>query len=212
MRLASALRATFVVLAMSVATTSPAAAASFDFIYADRIEVTTYPIQSGFTPTSNGNGLVVNKGAVDIGAAELFNTTFQVVSSNPAVHFSPFINDPGPSGNVAPVLPNEAVGSVVPGGNEVLTTLLLPGETLRNTRPLQVISFTMTFPAGFAGAVDFDVTMTMGTDIATFTVVANITAGSEFLFSYPSASRVSSVPLATPARASSWGAIKKLYR
>jgi len=56
--------------------------------------------------------------------------------------------------------------------------------------------------------------MTMGGNVAHFTIIANVTLGApgEFAISFPSAARVSSVPIATPARTTTWGAIKTLYR
>ena len=188
---------------------SPARAATFDFICADRLEVTTYPSNVGFTLSGTDIGLVVNKGASDIGAAEFFGATFTSSSSNPAVTASPFINNPGPA--ITPIHPNEAIGSVS-SFNGVLTARLLPGETLHNTAPLQVISLGLSYPPGFSGQVMFNLGVTMGGEVAHYTILVNFTFGQDFAIAFPSAARTSSVPLATPARATTWGAIKKLYR
>jgi len=192
---------------------STAHAATFDLIYTDRMDVTLCPNGCGITVTGDSYALLVNKGATDIGAAELFGTTFTYTSSQPEMVLVPFINNPGPP--VAPIHPNEAVGSAT-SALGLLTPLLHPGETLRNTAPLQVLAFEIerTGINNFAGPVVFNVTMTMGTDVAHFTVLANVTLGgpSEFVLAYTHATRVSSVPLATAANVTSWGAIKKLYR
>ena len=203
----------FTLLGFALLVLAPVAhAATFDLIYADQMNVTLCPNGCGITEVDNSYALLVNKGASDIGAAEFFGTTFTCTSSRPEMVLAPFINNPGPP--VAPIHPNEAVGSLT-SALGLLTPFLHPGETLRNTSPLQVISFQIerTGTNNFAGPVTFDVTMTMGTDVAHFMILANVTLGgpSEFALSYTHAARISSVPLATPAVATTWGAIKALY-
>jgi hypothetical protein len=175
---------------------SPARSATFDVIYTDRVDVTLCSNGCGITLAGAGFALVVNKGTTDIDGSTFFGATFTASSSNPAMVLYPFINNPGPP--VAPIHPNEAVGSVLPS-NAVLTSLIHPGETFRNTAPLQVLAFQIerTGTSTFAGPVAFDVTMTMGAEIAHFTIFANVMLG-DFAISFPSAARVSSVPLATP--------------
>lgn len=197
------------VLISGLTSTSVARAATFDFIYADHLEVTTYPSNVGFTLAGTDIGLVVNKGSTDINAPEFFGTTFTATSSNPAVQPIPFINNPGPA--VTPIHPDEALGSVS-SFNTVLTTKLLAGETLHNTTPMQVISLQVNYPQGFSGQAVFDITMTMGGNLAHYSILADFTLGSAFDIRFPSAARVSSVPTATAARPTTWGAIKKLYR
>jgi hypothetical protein len=192
---------------------SPTRSATFDLIYTDHVDTTLCPNGCGIMLTAYGFGLVVNKGATDIGAAEFFGTTFSAISSRPEMSLYVLINNPGPP--VAPIHPNEAVGSVL-APNVVLTSLLHAGETLRNTQPEQVVAFMIsrTGTNTYAGPVSFDVTMTMGGDVAQFTIFANVTLGgpSEFAISFPSAARVSSVPILTPTVTTTWGAIKALYR
>jgi hypothetical protein len=200
-----------VVLIVTISLASVASAATFDLIWADRIDVTTYPSNSGFTLSGSDIALVVNKGLTDIGAAEFFGTSFTVTSSNPAVTADPFINNPGPA--ITPIHPGEAIGSVQ-GFNGVLTSKLLPGETFHNTAPLQVISLQVNYPVGFAGSTVFDLTMTMGGNVAHYSILANFTLGpfeQGLVISFPSAARVSSTTLPTAARTTTWGAIKKLY-
>jgi hypothetical protein len=188
-------------------------AATFDLIYADQMNVTLCPNGCGITVTGDSYALIVNKGATDIGAAELFGTTFSCTSSRPEMALVPFVNNPGPP--VAPIHPNEAVGSAVTAIG-LLAPLLQAGETLRNTAPLQVLAFEIERVGtnNYAGPVAFQVSMTTGANVAHFTILANVTLGgpSEFAFSYTHAARVSSIPIATPVRATTWGAIKTLYR
>ena len=200
----------FALLAFGILALAPAArSATFDLIYADRIEVSTYPSNVGFTLSGTDIGLVVNKGLTNIDAAEFFGTTLSATSSDPSVQAIPFINNPGPA--ITPIHPNEALGSVT-SLNGVLTSRLLAGETLRNTTPLQVISLQVNYPSGFSGQVAFDVTMIMGANVAHYTIVGNFVLGSSFAISFPSAARVASMPLPTATRATTWGAIKRLYR
>lgn len=186
-----------------------ARAATFDLIYADHIQVTTFPTNGGFTLAGTDIGLVVNKGVTNILAAEFFGTTFTASSSSPLVKPLPFINNPGPA--ITPIIPNEAIGSVS-GANTVLTTKLLPGEIFANTTPYQVISLEVSYPPGFSGHAVFDITMTMGGVVATYSITADFTLGAMFNIVFPSASRISGVPLVTPVQTTSWGRIKALYR
>jgi len=191
---------------------SAAHAAKFDLIYTDEIDVTLCPDGCGITVTGDSYALLVNTGATDIGAAELFATTFTCTSTQPQIRFVPFINNPGPP--VAPIHPNEAVGSAL-NALPVLTPYLVPRETLRNTYPLQVLAFQIERVGtnSYAGTVVFNIRMTMGTDVLLYSILANVTLGgpSEFAYSYPHAVRRTSGPLATPARPMTWGAIKQLY-
>ena len=87
-----------------------------------------------------------------------------------------------------------------------------PGETARNVYPIGVFWFFADFPAGFSGTVSFDITMTMGGDVAKYSTLLSIDQGPVYSIAVVGAGRVSSVPLATPIRATTWGAIKQLYR
>jgi len=189
-----------------IALTSTASAATFDLIWPDRIDITTFPGNVGFTADY---ALVVNKGLTNIEAAEFFGTSFTATSSNPAVTAQPFINNPGPA--ITPILPNQAIGSLIDFSG-VLTAKLLAGETFHNTTPLQVIALHVDYPPGFSGSVVFDLTMTMGGNTADYQILATFTPGSQFAISFPSAARVSSHSIPTAARRGTWGAIKRLYR
>jgi len=189
-----------------MALASAASAATFDLIWPDRIDVTTYPGNVGF---ATDYALVVNKGLTNIEAAEFFGTSFTATSSNSAVTAYAFINNPGPA--ITPILPNEAIGSVA-GFNSVLTSKLLAGESFHNTTPMAVNWIHVDYPPGFSGSVVLDLTMTMGGNVAYYQILANFTLGSEFAISIPSAARVSSRPIPTAAKSATWGAIKRLYR
>jgi len=189
-----------------MALASAASAATFDLIWPDRIDVTTYPGNVGF---ATDYALVVNKGLTNVEAAEFFGASFTATSSNSAVTAYPFINNPGPA--ITPILPNEAIGSVA-GFNSVLTSKLLAGESFHNTTPMQVIALRVDYPPGFSGSIVFGLTMIMGGNIVDYQILANFTLGSEFAISFPSAARVSSHSIPTAARVGTWGAIKRLYR
>ena len=106
------------------ALSSTAHAKPFDLIYADRVDVTT-AFTNGFS-YGNDIGLIVNTGTSDITASDLSGVTFTTSSSNPAVLAQvSHLNE----GFAAPILPYEAVGTLLPGS--VLPALVLPGETLQ---------------------------------------------------------------------------------
>jgi hypothetical protein len=209
------LLAPVILVAASLAPSLASASASaWDLIYADRIDVTLCD-GCGITLAGKDFGLLVNTGATDILAPELFGATFSVVSSRPEITLAPFINNPGPP--VAPIHPGEAVGSViasddeVAGSNAVLLTRLLPGEVHRNTAPLQLIAFQVARAGGYQGPVRFDVTMVMGALVAYFTINADVHLGSHAI-AFPGAARVSALPVATPVMRRTWGEIKTRYR
>ena len=203
-------RATQWLLVLAVAGLLPASvcrAAIFDFIRADRLDVTSFPSSVAFV--MDGPGLVVNRGGTDISPTEFFNTSFHATSSNPAVSALFFITH---GTSIQPIHSYQALGSVYPGVNDLLTSRMLPGEELVNTAPFQLLSLEVFYPQGFVGSVVFDVTMTMGGNQARFPLLVNFAVGSQFSLHLVSVDRTSSVPLDTAAAPASWGAIKKLYR
>jgi len=196
-----------VALALIVSFT-PARAAHWDLIYPDRFDLTLCQNGCGITLAGTGYLVLVNKGPVDISQAELFTASFAGQSSQAAVRFTPFLNDPGPP--VGPIHPDEAVGSVSPYANDdVLLTPLLPGESFRNTYPWQVFAFQI--DGSYVGPVQLNVTMTMGGESAEFVMIASVRSGDTSI-QFTSAARTSSVPLPTPARPTTWGRIKAIYR
>ena len=184
----------------------PAHAANYDLIYADSIDVVTGPATSGFS-LGNDIALIVNKGPTDIGEAELSGATFTVSTSDPAVDAMVSILN---AGQATPILPNEAVGTLTAGSP--LPTLVLPGETPRNIYPVGLFWLSVGFPVDYSGAVVINITMTMGIDVAQYYTLLVIRPGVEYSISVANAGRVSSVSVPTATRASTWGAIKKLYR
>ena len=183
---------------------STAHAKPFDLICADRVDVTT-AFTNGFS-YGNDIGLIVNTGTSDITVSDLSGVTFTTLSSNPAVLAQvSHLNE----GFAAPILPDEAVGTLLPGS--VLPALVLPGETLRNTFPAGILWLGTSYPTGFSGTVVVDVTMTMGADVADYLITLNLTTGFGYSIAVSHAGRVSSTGV-TAARTGSWGAIKKLYR
>ena len=203
-------RATQSLLAVALATlsfTAVAFADSFDFIYADSIDVVSMPGQSGFN-YGNDIAMLVNTRSTNIENAEFFGATFVATTSDPLVDAHPFVNEPGPP--VTPILPDEAVGTILPGSP--LLAKVLPGETVRNTYPLQIYGLIVNYPPGYVGTVVLYITMTMGAERAEYFTLINIQQGADFAISVAHADRAHSQSFPTAARASTWGAIKKLYR
>lgn len=194
------------VLALAVSASAGIAHAKpFDLIYADRVEVANTAFVSGFS-YGNDIGLVVNTQVSDITATDLSGMSFTASSSNPAVHVVVMLSNEGAA---APIHTGEAVGTLLPGS--VLPALVHPGETLRNTFPAGILWLLAEYPAGFAGTAVVSVTMTMGADVVIYPLTIVATDGAVYSIAVTHAGRASSTGV-TAARASSWGAIKKLYR
>lgn len=155
----------------------------------------------------------MNTNAFNITGAQMYATTFTASSSRPELELIPFVNNPGGL-DPTPILPNEAVGSVTTLlDNTVLLTEILAGEVFRNSYPAQFLAFQIgrTGTNAYVDPVVFNVGMTMGADKAQFTILADV-ALEPHEISFKTASRVSSVPIATPVQAMTWGKIKTLYR
>lgn len=199
------------VLASLFAASSPATAAHWDLIHADRMDVRLCS-GCGFGLSGQDFALLVNKGSEPITASELFGATFTVWSSEPGFTLIPFINDPG-SPAVAPVQPNEAIGSTQPLlGGEILPPLLLSTESYRNTTPYQVLGFQIFRDASpYEGPVQFDIAMQMGGESLEFSILAQMTLG-EHGIQFTRAARGSSHMLPTGSAPTTWGRIKQLYR
>ena len=182
---------------------SVASAATFDLIWTDHVTVTTYPFNSGFL-TPDDIALVVNKGSTDISGAEFVGASITGTSSNPAVHVDMFVyNYAVPD---APIHSNEAIGAV---DTNVLTAKLLPGETLG---PIWEIALSVTYPPNYSGSAQLDLAMTIGGDVAHYSIQVMFVAGSSFAISFDRSARTSAVPVATPVRPTTWGRLKRLYR
>jgi len=185
----------------------PAHSASFDLIFADSIVVVATTFNSGFT---NGNNiaLLVNTGSGNIGEAELSAATITAQSSDPAFQVqATLLNTGAPA---TPILPGEAVGTLLPGSP--LLAEVLPGETVRNVYPIGLFWLLTGYPIGYTGTVVLTFTMTLGSHIAHYYTLLTMVPGPEFSVDVIHAGRTSGVPIATASRASSWGAIKRLYR
>src|SRR5262245_32028663 len=105
-------------------------ASMYDLIFADSIVVVSPPGVTGFS-YGNDIALIVNTGPGIMGEVQLSGVTFTATSSNPAVDVYASILNTGPP--VTPILPNEAVGTLLPGSP--LPAKVLPGETVRNVFP-----------------------------------------------------------------------------
>ena len=202
------LRGCAAILALALLVPNIARAARFDAIYVDRYQLTLCSNGCGFTLSGSDFMLFVNKGAAEVGAAELFAAEFTVTSSSPDLEVFPFINDPGPP--VAPILPNEAVGGIGFLG-DVLTPLLLPGETYRNTTPGQFLAFHVSRVGSFVGPVTVNVKMKVGIETAEMVMVFDFRNGPHDI-KFLRGARTSSFTPPVAARQSSWGRLKTMYR
>jgi hypothetical protein len=183
-------------------------AAHFGACYVDRYELTLCSNGCGITLAGSDFMLFVNKGAADVGAAEFFGAQFTVTSSSPDLLVHPFINNPGPQ--VAPIHPNEAVGSIGFLG-DVLTPLLLAGETFRNTTPLQLLAFEVERVGPYVGPVTVNVKMKVGAETAEMVMLFDFKSGPHEI-KFLHGARASSFAPPVAARQASWGQLKAMYR
>ncbi|MBI1797723.1 MAG: hypothetical protein HY076_08430 [Candidatus Eisenbacteria bacterium] len=202
----------FLAAIVSIQAAPVRAAGSWDVIVPSLVNAT---LCTGCGITVGGGALLVNTGPAALTEADLSTATFSVLSSRPDIYLGFFLNNPH---IVAPIAPGEAVGVVtflddgVFTPNDIFLDSVAPSETFRNTYPIQFIGLGINRDAGsYEGPAVFDVIMQMGGRVAFFTIHADMHLGPHHL-TYVEAQRVSSVPGATAARPTTWGAIKKLYR
>lgn len=188
--------------ALLVLCSSSARAAHFDAIYVDEYDL-ALPACGGLTLSAGDFMLFVNKGTSDVGAPELFGTQFTVTTSVPDLQLTPYVNQFLPINYPAPVHPNEAVGGVGPQG-DVLTPLLQPGETFRNTIygdssacqfpcTLQVFTFQVKRVGQYNGPVTATIEMQTGLEVASLVLHFNLTTGPREI-AFKHGARTSSVP------------------
>lgn len=192
-------------------------AAHFALVHVSQFDATLCD-GCGITLAGADFGLLVNQGPMDITADELHAASFTATSSQPDIQLLPFLNDPGyviaPPHSLAPIHPQEAVGSIASDpDNHLLLALLSPPEVLRDLAGAQFVAFEIRRDAGstYAGPVTFVVRLQIGGEEAEFPMVANVSLGQHHI-AFTQAARTSSVPLPVAARPTSWGAIKSLYR
>jgi len=206
------------VVLLLFATARSSVAAEWDLVYANHFDVTLCPDGCGITLGNSDCALLVNTGSDPITVDEFESAAFEVTASLPDLSLTPFVNHFGAL--TSAIQPQEAVGGVtslereIVGPNDILLTQLLPGETHRNTFGRQVLPVTIKRPVApglYEGPVRFEVRMTMAGRRASFTVDVDVHLG-PYKMLFLGASRVSSVPLATPAGPTTWGRIKSAYR
>lgn len=208
-------------LALGVLALSPARAAEFDFIYADEITIRAPLSDWGITLAGLDFGLIVNTGTSDMTATDLDAALFRVdgVPVLPDATFptiNPWLRPDfsylyyfGP--NFTPIKPNEAVGSVI-AANTLLTALVAPGETLRNSSPWQFVYYEIYGHDNSPGLVTFNVHLTMGGFRADFPMHVTLVDSPEFSTEFTHATRVSGIAGPSPAKPTTWGKLKRLYR
>ncbi len=192
-------------------------AAHFDVIHVSQFDARLCD-GCGITLAGADFGLLVNTGAADLAEADLQVNAFTATSSHPDFDLLPFLSLPGLLGTMspplAPIHPHEAVGSISQApDNTLLLPLVGSGETLRDLAGQQFLAFEIRRAAGstYEGPVTFVVRLQIGGEEAEFPMVAQLTLG-QHQIAFTQAARTSSVPLPVPARPTSWGAIKSLYR
>jgi hypothetical protein len=189
---------------------TPARAGGWDLIYTDHFDLTWPDESAGIALGVNSFALLVNTSAEAMPLETVWANRFTVTSSRSDVSLSLGLNGDNPLGG--PVQTGEAMGNV-----GTLTAVLLsqirPDETLRNTAPLQFFFFQVHKGTGpVEGPAVFDVVWEMGGYVAHFSISAELRRGFPYDLAFPSAARVTAVPVATPARTTTWGMIKRLYR
>jgi len=209
------------VLALGVLLPSLSHAAPFDFIYADQITMRAPLASWGITLAGLDFGLVVNTGLANLTANDLYAAEFTVDgvpqwpdTTNPVI--DPWLRPGFNSGylfhpSFQPIAPHEAVGSV-PTPPSVLTALVAPGETFRNSYPAQFVYFEMGGTGNAPGVVRFDVHLRIGDERADFPIFVTLIDDPSYLITFEHAARVSGVPLAVATRPTTWGKLKSLYR
>jgi hypothetical protein len=200
-----------VVLALTVLC-SPSSAGPYDLIVADGVDVTLCE-GCGIMLAELGYALLVNTGSKDITIADLRGATFTVTSSRPDIELYPIINIPNED-LVGRIQPGEAVGSIYPG-NEILLSLVRPEENVRNLGH-QFMAFQVERRSStYEGPVDFNVHLALAgyeVDYAIH-VEAHLGQHSIGFLTAKRVGRMTAVPMeVTPVRATTWGAIKRIYR
>jgi hypothetical protein len=193
-------------------------AARFDFIYADQITMSAPLSGWGITLAGLDFGLIVNKGALSLGADELRAAHFDVDGvpewpDTTSTRIDPWLR-PGINqyqSILPPIQPNEAVGSV-PSPNSVLLPLVGPGETFRNTAPAQFVYFEMGGTGNAPSVVCFSVHLSMGDEAVSFPMLVTLIDSPAYSIEFTHASRASSTPVVTAAQPTTWGRVKALYR
>jgi hypothetical protein len=208
-------------LALGVLVPSSSLAARFDFIYADQITMSAPLASWAITLAGLDFGIIVNTGSASLGADQLYAAEFTVDgvpappdSTSPTI--DPWLRPGFNSGylyhpSFSPIQSNEAVGSVQ-SGNGVLTTLVRPGETFRNSSPAQFIYFELGGTGNSPGVVRFDVHLHLGDDRVDFPMFVTLIDSPSYLIAFDHAARVSSTAGPTAAKSTTWGRLKGLYR
>ena len=201
----------FATLAACVAVFSApsALAGGWDLIYLDRIDA-TLPANSAGLTSDAGITLLVNTSNEPLALETVFANTISVASSDPRVTLSLALSPIGALGG--PIEPGEAVGCVTPP-TQALLSQVRAGESFRNTAPQSFFWYEIDklYEGPLESPVDFAVDLSMGGYHVHFTIHADFHVGA-FALAFPSASRVTAVPISTPTYPTTWGTIKRLYR
>jgi len=204
-------------LALGLLLPGRALAAPFDFIYADQVTMRAPLASWGISLGSNSFALIVNTGPTSIGVAELQAADFDVAGvpewpDTTTVPINPRLDANLENAHVAgPILPNEAVGGVGTQG-AVLLPLVGPTETFRNLWDGSFTWFSMNGHGNSPGVVRFDLKLTIGDESVAFPIFVTLIDSPEYELTFTHAVRISSAPNTTPARSTTWGALKGLYR
>jgi hypothetical protein len=188
----------------------PAEAADrFDVVVINHFMVRIPSTGGGFVSFSSG--LIVNTGSETISLADLRGVQFEYVTTLEAPHGpSRFNISAGPEGLDSDLLPGEAFAEMT-AVTDTLRTFLRSGERLRDTAPSgSALGCGITFPAGYAGTVRYDVAMTLAGQAVRFPVQVDIERG-ESALEIRDILRVSSSAV-VPTLRPTWGRLKSLYR
>ncbi len=171
--------------------------ASFDFIYTDDMDVSLCE-GCGITTSFGSFGLIANTDTKDIVLSDINYGDFRVISATPSVegfYLNLFSNQ---MEVYFPIKPGEVIGGVT-DENSILLNLVQNGETFRDVAPYQFLGLNIQRNTGntYVGYVNFDLTIEMAGEIATFQTHTDMQLGTPSV-NIISGARVSSTVVPEP--------------
>ena len=194
------------VVGLGLAPPRPAEARKFDIIIVDR---PVFFVCLGCALRVQGADFIwiANTGTMDITEQELQDAQLFVTVDNQFVYFQPFLNPF--RGVVGPVKPGEVVGWASPL-NEIMMQMVGGDETHRQAGPIFILDVARQFT--FDGPFQAEIGLRIGDHEARFNMLADLRTAPQNDVWFFAATRVSAFPLVTSSHATTWGALKRLYR
>ena len=191
---------------LGLAAGSPAEARKFDIIIVDR---PVFFVCLGCALRVQGADFIwiANTGTMDITEQEISDAELFVTVDNQFVFFQPFLNPF--RGPVGPVHPGEVVGWASPI-NSIMLFMVGADETHRQAGPIFGLDVARQFT--FDGPFQAEIGLRIGDHEARFNMLADLRTAPQNDVWFNAATRVSAFPLVTRSSATTWGALKRLYR